>query len=106
MCRYSDPHYRTSFVCLPCRHVAQYDTFHDGPVHPCPLCRVPMVNMGRDFKAPRKSADPQWEKLRILVASGVRFDSCGCDGPGPRPRTLGDARRDDFDVRHGQPVRR
>jgi len=51
-----------------------------------------MLDLGRDFAAPRKKADAQWRKLEILVAAGLRFDSCGCAGPGARPRTLGEAR--------------
>jgi hypothetical protein len=28
----------------------------------------------------------------MLVAADITFDSCGCNGPGPRPRTLADAK--------------
>lgn len=28
----------------------------------------------------------------MLFAAGITFDSCGCNGPGPRPRTLADAK--------------
>lgn len=90
MCRYSDANYRTHFVCLGCKWHAKDDRSGTPPL--CPTCRNEMVDMGRDFKAPRKEASNQWTKLRILVAQGVRFDSCGCDGPGPRPKTLGEAR--------------
>ena len=51
-----------------------------------------MTEMGRDFSAPRRDATRQWRKLEILVAAGLFFDSCGCAGPGPRARTLGEAR--------------
>ena len=47
-----------------------------------------MVDVGLDFKAPRRADRKQWEKARQLVVAGVRFHSCGCNGPGPRPATL------------------
>jgi hypothetical protein len=33
----------------------------------------------------------QWRKVGLMVERGLLFHSCGCSGPGPRPRTLGDA---------------
>jgi len=93
MCRYSDQIYKTSWVCLKHRHVAQYvrSSANEKPL--CPTCRQVMIDMGRDFAAPRKESDNQWRKLELLVAAGVRFDSCGCSGPGPRPHTLAQAKQ-------------
>ena len=89
MCRYSDHDYRTHYACLACRHAAKFGR----SVKPrCPTCQVEMVDLGRDFAAPRRLDSAQWRKITLLVAAGVRFDSCGCDGPGPRPRSLGEAR--------------
>lgn len=51
-----------------------------------------MTDLGRDFQPPRRADFAQWEKVRLLVAAGITFDSCGCTGPGPRPRTLADAK--------------
>lgn len=94
MCRYARRgvhQYRTHYTCLPCRHTAKFEPAYEGaPV--CPFCRNPMVNMGRDFKPPRKGNASQWEKIRRLAATGIFFDSCGCTGPGPRPHTLSDAK--------------
>ena len=89
MCRYSDHDYRTHFVCLVDRHAAKYPR---GTAPRCPTCAQPLLDLGRDFQAPRRNAFRQWEKLRLLVARGERFESCGCSGPGPRARTLGEAR--------------
>lgn len=89
MCRYSDHSYRTHFACLPCHHAVKSDR---GGEPLCPNCRRVMTEMGRDFAAPRKASAAQWRKLEILIAEGVRFDSCGCSGPGPRPATLGEAK--------------
>lgn len=51
-----------------------------------------MVDVGRDFKAPRRANTAQWRKIEMLVEAGIEFDSCGCSGPGYRPRTLSDAK--------------
>lgn len=88
MCRYATHSYRTHFACLLCRHTAKYPR----DVRPrCPRCLSPMIDMGFDFKPPRRADLHQWVKVRALAGVGIRFDSCGCTGPGPRPRTLGDA---------------
>jgi hypothetical protein len=47
-----------------------------------------MSNMGLDFKAPRQRDKRQWKKVRILFERGYTYHSCGCGGPGYRPRTL------------------
>lgn len=91
MCRYSIPCvYKGHYVCLPCRRSikAEYRREHV----PCPECGAPMVAMGRDFHAPRRGSRNQWRKVELLAARGVRFDSCGCRGPGYRPRTFAEAK--------------
>jgi hypothetical protein len=87
MCRYAVAPYKTSMVCVPCRHVAQ------GNMR-CPFCREDMVNAGRDFQAPRKRDDSGWAAVAHVLASGQNYDSCGCDGPGYRPRTGAQVRQD------------
>lgn len=74
MCRYIHHDYKTSYACLKHRHVAQYPK---GQTPLCPTCREPMMHMGRDFKAPKKSDTKGWKKLRAIALPG-RFDSCGC----------------------------
>jgi hypothetical protein len=51
-----------------------------------------MVDLGRDLKAPRRNDIGQWRKIALLWRHGIRFDSCGCGGPGWRPRTLAEAK--------------
>jgi hypothetical protein len=93
MCRYAMHPVKTHFACLDCRHTAKHPQAPlYGPGPHCPHCRVEMVDLGRDFRAPRKAATAQWEKVRRLVTAGLRFDSCGCSGPGYRPRTLSDVK--------------
>lgn len=92
MCRYSVPkgsRYKTHYACVTCRYTAKEERY---ATLPCPHCRAPMVDAGRDFKAPRRGNVGQWRKVAVLLDADIRFDSCGCRGPGPRPRTLADAR--------------
>lgn len=51
-----------------------------------------MRDVGKDFHAPRRADRAQWRKVGLLVDEGLLFDSCGCSGPGSRPRTLADAK--------------
>jgi hypothetical protein len=91
MCRYALHPVKTHYACLPCRYTGKLDQ-RQAEAPRCPRCREPMVNLGKDFKAPRRAAETQWRKVEMLVAAGITFDSCGCNGPGPRPRTLSDAK--------------
>lgn len=88
MCRYSEHEYKTHWVCITDRHVAK-----SRNQRTCPFCQKLMADFGKDFKAPRKQSHNQWRKLELLVKSGMLFDSCGCNGPGRRPKTLADAKR-------------
>jgi hypothetical protein len=47
-----------------------------------------MVNAGHDFSAPKKQNIRQWKKVASLLRENINFNSCGCAGPGYRPRTL------------------
>ena len=49
--------------------------------------------MGLDFKVPKRSDDKQWKKVEILYRNGIHFGSCGCNGPGYRPKRLGEVER-------------
>lgn len=91
MCRYALHSAKTHYACLSCRFTAKHPGWLDGQPR-CPHCAEPMVDMGKDFKAPRHLAVAQWRKVRLLAAAGLTFDSCGCRGPGPRPRTLAEAK--------------
>ncbi len=65
-----------------------------------------MVNVGRDFAAPRRSDDPAWRALSAVLYAGLSFHSCGCNGPGFRPRTPRQVReRLQAATRRGIPVR-
>lgn len=91
MCRYArwGRDYTTHWACLACRHTARFPKGSD-PI--CPRCRAGMIDLGWDFHAPRRRNINQWRKITLLVAAGITFNSCGCHGPGPRPRTLSEAK--------------
>ena len=59
----------------------------------CPNCGSGMKPMGHDFQAPRRQNKAQWRKIRLLWEAGIRFNSCGCTGPGERPQTLSEAKQ-------------
>jgi hypothetical protein len=52
-----------------------------------------MVKMGLDFKAPKRSDVKKWKKVEILFRNRVHFGSCGCGGPGYRPKQLNEVER-------------
>ncbi len=42
---------------------------------PCPECKLPMVRLGRYFKAPTQRALKQWLKVELLHSYGEKFES-------------------------------
>ena len=105
MCRYAFHNYKQHFACFACRksfkhpgvssvetvetRIGQRMSAVPKPVTPaCPQCDRSMHAMGLDFKAPRRLDRKQWLKVERLFHAGFAFHSCGCGGPGPRPRLL------------------
>ena len=92
MCRYAFRSYKQHYACFRCRKTfkrpLKQDVDPTGPDRPakCPECGLLMAIMGLDFKAPRKTATKQWALVENLWAVGLTFHSCGCSGPGYRPR--------------------
>jgi len=91
MCRYADHNYKKHFTCFECRKMFKY---YRGlgcrGVQKCPQCGKPMVDLGLDFKPPKQNNINQWRKVEILYTHGITFHSCGCHGPGHRPKNLAD----------------
>src|SRR5690349_4876723 len=87
MCRYafSGP-YKDHNVCFHCRKMFK-------GVLICPQCGEPTYNLSLDFKAPKHDDVKQWRKVEILHANGIHFGSCGCGGPGYRPKYLYEVER-------------
>lgn len=97
MCRYAYHIYKGHFACFACRKVFRHAEHGDLKqslpadqklVVPCPECRAPMFDIGKDFKAPKQNNIRQWRKVDRLAARGVSFHSCGCGGSGPAPKRL------------------
>lgn len=94
------PVYAMSFACFSCqksfkRHVEASPK--DYPNHmSCPECGGVSVNLGRNFKAPKKNDVKQWEKVRFLVDHGFLFQKIRVGANHhdtvPYPETLEEAR--------------
>jgi hypothetical protein len=90
MCRYAIP-YKPHYVCLACRSSFKQDPLPPR-AHPCPRCHAPMINAGFDLAVPRRKDKAAWKALEAVLQSGLTFHSCGCGGPGHRPRTSAEVR--------------
>jgi len=92
MCRYALTHYKKHYACFACRKSFKRRNKEDvdpmGDDHParCPQCNLLMADMGLDFKPPKTSDERAWEAAAALFEVGETFHSCGCGGPGYRPR--------------------
>jgi DNA-directed RNA polymerase subunit RPC12/RpoP len=97
MCRYGGQYgpYKQHYACFQCHKSFKWpQDAHQPPPQgtpaevKCPQCGAPMSSMGLDFKPPRQSDTRQWQKVEQLYLHGFAYHSCGCGGPGYRPRTL------------------
>ncbi|MCX4242749.1 hypothetical protein [Paraliomyxa miuraensis] len=92
MCRYGFAHYKPHHACFACRKAFKRrlrdDVDPSGDEHParCPECGALMAEMGLDFQAPPRGKVKAWRVLETLWEVGETFHSCGCGGPGYRPR--------------------
>lgn len=83
MCRYGFAQYKDHYACFQCRKAFKYPQ----PTT-CPQCGKLLAAMGLDFQAPKQTAREQWKVVEILYQHGITFSSCGCGGPGYRPRRM------------------
>lgn len=92
MCRYAVTRYKPRYACFACRKAFKRrlaaDVGHHGELLParCPQCGLLMANMGLDFRAPKQDDEKAWATAGALFSVGITFHSCGCSGPGYRPR--------------------
>lgn len=93
MCRYAIMTYKPHYACFACRKAfrrrLRSDIDNPGLVDRparCPQCRLLMASMGLDFKPPKLDDLRGWEMAAKLWEVGLTFHSCGCSGPGYRPR--------------------
>ena len=74
------------YACFSCRKGFKQSFSNETHANLCPECSQPMTMMGTAFRAPKQSNIKQWEKARLLIEAGFRFNKDG----GPKPRTLKD----------------
>ncbi len=87
-----------SFACFECRKAFKREYTFGSNIQelPCPQCGRSAHNLGRHFKAPKKSDVKQWEKVRFLFDHGFRFQKIriGSEHQNtiPYPKTLDDVK--------------
>lgn len=84
MCRYTQNYYTGKSVCLTCKTACRTDV--------CVKCKNATVWVGKDFATPKKSDKQGWEAVRATLLAGYNYDSCGCTGPGWRPKNRSELR--------------
>ena len=96
----SGPEYAMSYACLSCktahkRHVEGAPSEYPLKME-CPVCKGTTFNLGRHFKAPKKSDDAQWKKVAFLVEHGFLFQKIrpfpNSYESVPYPKTLAEAK--------------
>jgi len=98
MCRYAFTEYKPHLACFRCRKSFKRRLLKDidpaGPMRAarCPDCGGDVADMGLDFKPPPRHRLQEWSLLESLYTIGLTFHSCGCSGPGFRPRARSELR--------------
>ncbi len=64
------PVYLVPYACFDCRKTWK---MHPGSDKKCPDCGKSANEMGRSFKAPKRTDEEQWEKVATLWNNGFRF---------------------------------
>lgn len=97
MCRYAMVKYKPHYACFSCRKTFKRMLMHDinrddkrTRDAKCPDCAGTVADMGKDFKAPKRTDTKAWSHLESLYSAGITFHSCGCSGPGYIPRNRED----------------
>ncbi|MDT0628495.1 hypothetical protein [Alteromonas sp. W364] len=94
------PDYAMAFACFTCKTsiMRHFDASPcDYPrAAKCPVCNSKTINLGRNFKPPKKSDTAQWKKVKYLVEHGfifqkIRVEPSTLDSI-PYPDTLAEAK--------------
>ena len=95
MCRYAFYQYKSHYACFKCKKGFKRKNLDDitrekiaSKPFNCPECSNLMANVGLDCEIPKKSNAQQWKVLESLFEIGITYHSCGCGGPGYRPKGL------------------
>ena len=84
------PEYLVAHACFTCNKSFKKSTEDRNIKHKCPECAGTIYEMGRSFKAPKKTDKQQWEKVRLLYAAGYRFFGNGSHNGDKLPDKLSD----------------
>ena len=89
--------YRRTYICLDCRigwkgSLSSLTKYEPGSTH-CGRCGCEGIDMGYDFHTPKKTNKNQWRKIRLMVENNENWLTCGCNGPGEKPKTLAQAKQ-------------
>jgi hypothetical protein len=65
-------------VCFKDRFTAKQVARHNGTgpttnTSACPICRERMIDMGKDFKPPRKNDDREWKRIQTGMMLGLGY---------------------------------
>ena len=77
------------YACFDCHKSFKRAVLGDSAT--CPHCGEEAKEMGRNFRAPKRSDEDEWEKIRILYDGGVRFWGAQSPNLGPFPDTREEA---------------
>lgn len=102
MCLYAFKTYKSHFACFDCRKTfkprlnadlpgkrGRHSNYEDREIK-CPECGNYMVDLGREFKSPKKTDVKEWEIIKGFYIIGKHFQTCGCNGPGYIPKNRKD----------------
>lgn len=84
------PEYLIAHACFPCRKSFKMLPEESKNNHKCPDCGGPVYEMGRSFKAPKKTDIKQWKKVYGLYIEGFRFFGSGFHTSEKLPENLSD----------------
>ncbi len=83
--------YLVAHACFACRRSTKKPPAPEG--RRCAICGGALCEMGRSFRAPRRSDAEQWRKVQLLYALGFRFFGHRHAGERPLPARLRDVDR-------------
>ena len=98
MCRYAFKTYKPRYACFSCRQSFRLPIQEEMRQQPrldkngirmanCPSCGTRIMNVGMDFKVPKRYDARTWKAAEILLSADIRYQGCGCDAGGWKPRT-------------------
>jgi hypothetical protein len=88
----SNAYYKKSLLnLLELTYNTKYDDLinnYKNQINKCPQCGNIMADLGKTFKAPKKTNIKEWHIIEGMYKIGHVFLSCGCDGIGFVPTDL------------------